>query len=98
MNQRWMAGVAAAGTALILSTMFIGARSPVSILFIGVGSFAGILGLLSFWSAKRNGRSSEFSYGEVAPKIWKWWTVLAAALGVLYVAAATAQMISRLGG
>lgn len=57
MNQRWMAGVAAAGTALILSTMFIDAGSPVSVLFIGVGLFAGILALLSFWSGKRNGRS-----------------------------------------
>lgn len=94
MNQRWMAGVAAAGTALILSTMFIGAGSPVSILFIGIGLFAGILGLLSFWSAKRNGRSSEFSYGGVTPKLWKWWTVLAVALGALYVVAATGQLIS----
>ena len=94
MNQRWMVGVAATGTALILSTMFIGAGSPVSVLFIGIGLFAVILGLLSFWSAKRNGRSSEFSYGDTAPQTWKWWTVLAAALGVLYVVAATAQVIS----
>lgn len=95
MSQRWMAAVAAAGTtALILSTMVIGAGSPVSILFLGIGLFAGILALLSFWSAKRNGRPSEFSYGGVKPKLWKWWTVLAVVLGALYVVAATAQLIA----
>jgi hypothetical protein len=94
MSQRWMAGVAAAGTALILSTMFIGAGSPITILSLGIGLFAGILAALSFWSAKRNGRPSEFSYGGVTPKLWKWWTVLAVVLGALYVVAATAQLIS----
>ena len=94
MSQRWMAGVAAAGTALILSAMIIGAGSPISILLLGVGSLSGILALLSFWSAKRNGRPSEFSYGDVPPKLWKWWTVLAVVLGALYVIAATGQLIA----
>jgi hypothetical protein len=94
MSQRWMAAAAAIGTALILSTMVIGAGSPVSVLLLGSGLFAVIIALLSYWSGKRNGRPSEFSYGDVTPKLWKWWTVMAAALGTLYVVAATAQLIS----
>jgi hypothetical protein len=94
MSQRWMAATAALGTALILSTMVIGWGSPVSAVILGTGLFALMLGSLSLWSAKRNGRPSEFSYGDEAPKLWKWWTVLAAALGTSYVVAATGQLIS----
>lgn len=94
MNQMWMAALAAAGTAVILATMVVGAGSPISVVGVGIGSFVALLALLSLWSAKRAGRSTEFSFGGSRPKTWRWWTVMAALLGATYIVGATGQLIS----
>ena len=100
MNQMWMAVVAAAGTAVILATFVLGAGAPVSLIFLGVGLFAGLLSGLSLWSARRNGHPAEFtySYGDARPQWWTWWTVLAMLLGVAYVVGAVLQLIADFKG
>jgi len=94
MSQKWMAALAAAGTAVILATMLVGTDPPLSVLGVAIGSFVALFSLLSLWSAKRVGRPTEFSYGGLPPKAWKWWTLLSALLGTAYVVGATAQLIS----
>lgn len=90
MSQKWMAAFAAVGSVLILASTAMGLGPP--ILFLGVGIC--IFALFGLWSAKRNDRPAEFSYGGTAPKAWKWWTVLAALLAVTYVVAAAGQLIA----
>ena len=93
MSQKWMVALATVATALILASMFIGAGSPITIIFIGIGLFIGLMALLSFWANRRAGRSTEFAYATATPARWKWWTILAAFLAVTYVLAAVGQLI-----
>jgi hypothetical protein len=91
MNRNMMPAVAAVGAALIVAAMLIGLGSPMLILFGGLG----LLAILLAVSARRTERPSEFSYDAIAPKSWTWWTVLAVALGAVYVIPATAQLIQH---
>lgn len=93
MSQKWMAALAATGSCLVLAAFVIGTGPPL-LLMVGLGLVLGLSGFLSLWAAKRNGTSTEFSYGLSDPKAWTWWTVLAALLAVTYVVAAAGQLIS----
>jgi hypothetical protein len=91
MNTNLTPALAAVGAGLIVAAMLIGLGSPMTILFGGIGFLAILIAL----SARRTPRSSEFSYGAIAPKAWTWWSVLAVGLGFLYVIPATGQLISN---
>lgn len=90
MNRFLMPLLAVVGGGLVVVAMVTGIGPPISLLFLGFGLLAGLLTLLN----KRNHRSSEFSYGGLVPKRWTWWTVLATTLAVMYVVAATGQLIA----
>jgi hypothetical protein len=94
MSQKWMVLIAVAGSVLVVSASVLDLGGPASIAVLGGGLFFVILGALSLWSARRNGVSTEYTYKGGAPKAWTWWTLLAAGLAVLYVLAATGQLIA----
>lgn len=91
MNRNLMPALAAGGAGLVVAAMLFGLGPPMPILFGGIV----FLTILIALSVKRTPRSSEFSYGAIAPKAWTWWTVMAVGLGFLYVIPATGQLISN---
>lgn len=89
MDQRWIGVVAGLSTLMVLVALGLGLGSPLALV---VGA-AGVVGLLLGLSRKAPDRPTEYLYGGVAPKRWKWWTVLAMLLAVVYVLAAIGQLI-----
>ena len=89
MDQRWIGVMAGLATVMVLVALGLGLGSPLALV---VGAVA-VVGLLLGLSRKAPDRPTEYLYGGVAPKPWKWWTVLATLLAAVYVLAAIAQLI-----
>lgn len=95
MRQKWMAGLAIAGSLVILGMMALGAGPPLVVLALAVGLFVMVPAMVSLRAARRAGRPTEYAYAGAGPKAWTWWTVLAAVLAALYVAGAATQLITN---
>lgn len=89
MSQKWMTTLFVVAAAGLLATLVTGAVPSLMV----VVALLFVLGALAALSFKRNDRPTEYLYKGGAPKAWTWWTVLAAGLGVVYVLAATGQLI-----
>lgn len=91
MSQKWMAAITALASVALLTALAIGAGPP---LLLAGAAVVVAVGLLAVLSAKRSGRPTEYLYGGSTPRIWTWWTVLAALLATTYVLAAIGQLIN----
>ncbi|MGH2757732.1 MAG: hypothetical protein ACRDI3_08090 [Actinomycetota bacterium] len=89
MSQKWMGSFTALAAVALVTALVIGAGPPILLL----GAAVAFVGLLAVMAAKRSDRPTEYLYGGLAPKTWRWWTVLAALLAVTYVLAAVGQLI-----
>lgn len=89
MDQRWIGVVAGLATLMVLTALGLGLGSPLAMIVGAVG----LVGLLLGLSRKATDRPTEYLYGGVPPKRWKWWTVLAMLLAAVYVLAAIGQLI-----
>jgi len=89
MSQKWMGALAFLAAIALIVAMAIGAGPPL-LLMVGGVLMVGLFGVLA---SKRDGRPTEYLYGGATPKLWTWWTILAAVLGAVYVIMATGQLI-----
>lgn len=89
MDQRWIGVVAGLATVAVLAALGLGLGSPLMLIAGAVALVGALIGL----SHKAADRPTEYLYGGTAPKPWKWWTVLAMLLAVVYVLAAIGQLI-----
>lgn len=90
LSQKWMAALTALAAATMVVAAAIGAGPPIVL----IGAVVGFITFLGLWSVKKSGRPADLLYGDSAPKLWKWWTVLAVLLAISYVIAAAAQVIN----
>ena len=90
MSQKWMGGIAIGASVLFVIALVMGIGSPLP---LTVGAVL-VVAMLVFAFTKRDDRPTEYLYGGAAPKLWTWWTVLAASLAVVYVVTAAGQLIN----
>jgi hypothetical protein len=90
MSHKWMGAFAFLSAVALIVAMAIGAGPPL-LLMVGVLLMVGLLGGLA---SRRDDRPTEYLYGGTTPKLWTWWTILAAVLGAVYVVMATGQLIA----
>lgn len=89
MDQRWIGAIAALATVAVMTAIGTGVGPPLVL----VASAVAVIGFLIVVSRKASHRPTEYLYGGVTPNRWKWWTVLAMLLAVVYVLAAVGQLI-----
>jgi len=90
MSQKWMGGIAIGASVLFVVALGMGIGSPLVL----AGCAVLVVAMLVFAFSKRDDRPTEYLYRGTTPKLWTWWTVLAASLAVVYVLAAVGQLIS----
>jgi hypothetical protein len=89
MSNKWMGSITTLAAVALVTLFAIGTGPPLVLALSAVA----VVGMLGFMATRRNDRPTEYLFNGTAPKRWTWWTVLAAALGAVYVLAATGQLI-----
>jgi hypothetical protein len=89
MSQKWLGSITMLAAVALVTLFAIGTGPPLVLAL----STVTVVGIFGFMATRRNDRPTEYLFSGATPKMWTWWTVLAALLGAVYVIAATGQLI-----